>query len=56
MDLHLDDTQSSYLRKLLTSSLGDLRMEIANTDNPEYRRGLQADEATLRAILAELGG
>jgi hypothetical protein len=42
------------LHEVLESTLGELRMEIANTDNAQFRRGLRAREDTLRAILAEL--
>lgn len=54
MQLELDNDQASVLHEVLESTLGELRMEIANTDNAQFRRGLRAREDTLRAILAEL--
>lgn len=54
MRLELDNDQVAVLQDVLESTLGDLRMEISNTDNAQFRRGLRAREDTLRTILAEL--
>jgi hypothetical protein len=54
VQLQLDNDQAAVLQDVLESTLGDLRMEISNTDNAQFRRGLRAREDTLRTILAEL--
>jgi hypothetical protein len=54
VQLELDNDQASVLHEVLESTLGELRMEIANTDNAQFRRGLRAREETLRAIVAKL--
>ena len=42
------------MARILASYLGDLRMEIADTDNPGFRRELRAEEGQLRALLERL--
>ena len=54
MAAELTTDESAAVQKALTSYLSDLRMEIANTDNAEYRRGLQAERTSLEAALAKL--
>lgn len=56
MDLALTDDERDLLRQLLSSAFRDLRMEIAGTDNAEYRQELLAREATMKAILDRVGG
>ncbi|MEZ5144042.1 MAG: hypothetical protein R2726_16205 [Acidimicrobiales bacterium] len=56
MDLHLDDDDVSLLRELLDAAFRDLRMEIADTDNVEYKEGLRSREDRLRALLDQVGG
>ena len=56
MEMTLDDDHVSLLRRILDGYLRDLRMEIAGTDDPEYRRGLQAREQQVRGLLGPLGG
>ncbi|MGZ6999746.1 MAG: hypothetical protein ACXVLZ_16085 [Acidimicrobiia bacterium] len=53
--LSLDGDEVSVLRDLVHSALGDLRMEIAATDNASFREGLRTREVILRAILGRLG-
>ena len=55
MQLTLDDNQVAVLRDILHSELGDLRMEIADTDNPAYRRELKAREDVLRSLIDAVG-
>jgi len=55
MQLTLDDTQAEVLRETLDSTLRDLRFEIADTDNPAFRRQLKAREEVLRSLLTALG-
>jgi len=54
MAAELSTNESAAVQKALTSYLSDLRMEIADTDNAEYRRGLQAERTALEAALAKL--
>jgi hypothetical protein len=55
MELSLAPHESEVLTRVLTSALGDLRMEISNTERYELREGLKADETVIKAILARLG-
>jgi hypothetical protein len=55
MNVELSETEVELVAKILTNYLSDLRMEIADTDNPDFRRGLRAEEESLRSILARLG-
>jgi hypothetical protein len=55
MQLTLDHTQAEVLRETLDSTLRDLRFEIADTDNPAFRRQLKAREEVLRSLLTALG-
>ena len=54
MDVELDAEQSAALRKALKSYLSDLRMEIADTDNPTYRRELRDERASLETVVEKL--
>ncbi|MBI5088004.1 MAG: hypothetical protein HZB15_03805 [Actinobacteria bacterium] len=56
MDVELTPDESEAVRKALRSYLSDLRMEITDTDNPEYRRTLRDERATLEAAVAKLSG
>jgi hypothetical protein len=56
MHMELTEEQASDLRELLRESLSDMSVEIAATDNVEYRKGLRAQRASLEAVLAQLGG
>lgn len=40
MYLELTDEDAAVLRDFLSSRLGELSMEIADTDNPRFRREL----------------
>ena len=42
------------MRKALRSYLSDLRAEIVDTDNPEYKRELREERETLEAALGKL--
>ena len=54
MDIHLSDEECVALRKVLTSYLSDLRMEVVETDNPGYRRDLRHEEEVIRAVLGRI--
>ena len=54
MELHLDTIQASTLRDLLDSTWGDLRYEIADTDNAAFKAGLRERERIIVSILEQL--
>jgi hypothetical protein len=54
MNLTLEPEDVDLLERVLSSRLGDLRMEISNTDSYEFRQDLKADEARLKALLERL--
>ena len=56
MRLELDDGDLQILREVLHSVVQDLSPEIADTDNPTYRRDLKNRRDRLRAMLDLLGG
>ncbi len=56
MQIELSAEEAAEVRDLLGQVLGDLSQEIADTDNPDYRRGLQARRERLVAVQARLGG
>jgi hypothetical protein len=56
MDLSLSEEERELLQDVLSSTYRDLRMEIANTDNMEYRQLLRSRQAALEALLERVGG
>jgi hypothetical protein len=54
MDVHLTPEEVVALQQVLNTYCGDLRMEIAETDNAEYRRGLRDERALLEGVIAKL--
>ncbi len=52
--LDLSDDQAKTLKKSLTSYLSDLRLEIAATENHDFREELKKEEEILHSILAKL--
>lgn len=54
MELHLDDGQAHLLREVLVSYVKDLRGEIVDTDNSEYKRTLRAERDQLQGIIDRL--
>jgi hypothetical protein len=56
MQLDLNEEERASLARTLSEALSDLSSEIADTDNAEYRRGLQAHRDTLLAISGRLQG
>ena len=53
IDLEADDVQ--LLREVLTVVIRDLSPEIADTDNPAFRRDLRARRDHLQRIVDALG-
>ena len=54
MNVSLTVEESAAVRKALRSYLSDLRAEIADTDNPEYRRELREERAALEGAVDKL--
>jgi hypothetical protein len=54
MEVALSVEESTALQQALRSYISDLRMEIVDTDNPEFRRGLRHERETLEAVVAKL--
>ena len=54
MELTLEPPEIELLRAILDESLRDLKYEIANTDNLEYKHRLKERQALLRSILDKL--
>lgn len=50
----LSAEEAQLLGRILGSYLGDLRMEIAGTDNAAMRRELHGEEDAIRTLLARL--
>jgi hypothetical protein len=54
MHLELTDDQAKDLTDLLRATLGDLSMEIADTDNASYREALRARRVSFEGVLTQL--
>ncbi|HVG96900.1 MAG TPA: hypothetical protein VNK05_08370 [Chloroflexota bacterium] len=54
MQLELDAADSELLEQILVGRLGDLRMEISNTDDFDFRKGLKDDEGRIKSLLERL--
>jgi hypothetical protein len=54
MDVELSSGELQALQQVMRTYLADLRMEIIDTDAPDYKRGLRDERATLETILAKL--
>lgn len=54
MQLYLQPEEASLLRRILSSYLGDLRMEISNTDSYDMRQSLKREEEQITAIIGRL--
>ena len=56
MMVELSDELSEELRDTLANVISDMSSEIADTDNPGFRRVLEARRERLHAILSQLEG
>jgi len=54
MELSLGEDERELLQQVVSSAFRDLRMEIADTDNAEYRAGLRERRSVLESILFQL--
>jgi hypothetical protein len=56
MDLTFSAEDFELLKTVLERYVSNLRMEIADTDNLDWRKSMHADEDRAKAILARLEG
>lgn len=54
MMLNLTTEAQDILRETLESYISDLRMEVSNTDNYDFRQDLKHREAILKSIADQL--
>lgn len=52
--IELTPEQSSMLHRILDSYLSDLRMEIAGTDQMDFREGLKRDKEFIEELMTRL--
>lgn len=55
MPIQLTERDEQMLRSILERYLPDLRIEVANTDDKEYRKYLKEREAFIKDLLGRLG-
>ena len=53
-DVSLNEEELIVLRDVLESYLSDLRMEVADTDNYDFRQELKQKEKCLKGILQKI--
>lgn len=53
--LELDDKQQEILKEILDNTVGDMRYEIADTDNSVYKDNLKERRDAVVGILEKLG-
>jgi hypothetical protein len=51
MDLRLEPEDAALIERILSSYLSDLRMEIAGTDSPQWRRAMKQEEEQIGRLL-----
>ncbi len=56
MNLQLEPAQAELLREVLDYAYRELRYEVADTDNSQYKTELRARERALGEILDLVGG
>ena len=52
----LTESDAAAVKKVLESYLGDLRMEIADTDSQEFRERLKQEEQAVTRAVEQLRG
>ena len=56
VDLKLTNEEAEDLKEVLTSYVSDLRMEIADTDQYDFREGLKQRKKFLNDLISRLSG
>jgi hypothetical protein len=54
MNLTLSNEEATLLLRMLKVDFGNLRVEISNTENYNWRVEMKVDEERLRGIIAQL--
>jgi hypothetical protein len=54
MDIELTPEESAAVQAALRRYVSDLRMEIVDTDNPDYKRTLREEREALESALTKL--
>jgi hypothetical protein len=54
MELQINATEARLLGRILTNYRGDLRMEIADTDQADLRAALKRNEALIDGLIDRL--
>lgn len=54
MEVELTVEESSALQQALRSYCSELGMEISETDNPQFRRGLRDERTKLESVMHKL--
>ena len=54
MEITLTTEESLAVQRALRTYGSDLRMEIADTDNPSFRRELKAERLALESVVTKL--
>jgi len=55
-DLKISDQERTELLRLLTSSLGETRVEVHRTHTPDYRETVKHEEDVIRHLLEKIQG
>jgi hypothetical protein len=54
MRIELTESQARVLEEILQSAMSDMRMEIADTDNSDFKAKLRSEKEVLQAILDQV--
>lgn len=54
MELKLELEEVELLKRILTNFVSDLKMEITNTENYDWREDMKHDEAMIRSLIDRL--
>lgn len=55
MQLEFSETQADAVRAVLEGAIAEMASEIADTDNPRFRAGLEDRRRALREVQTALG-
>jgi len=55
-DLKINEQERTELLRLLTSSLGETRVEVHRTHTPDYRETVKHEEDVIRHLLEKIQG
>lgn len=54
VNLELTDEEAAILKRTLELAVSDVRMEICDTDSPDFKDGLKAEKSALERVLAQI--